>query len=97
MDEPSNELHATIEAIFERTLAMRDILVVLTAIVAKKEANPDRMFSSMSNGLSLKIDQFGQKSEALERVRAEIDWIVSAAHSLYQASNQSPSTPDQDL
>lgn len=68
-----------------KTLAIRDIVVVLLANQAASTADPTATLARVSNGLSERIDDpelADLGTETLEKIRAEIDWILGAAQKL---------------
>jgi hypothetical protein len=80
-----SDIESLLEGLMARTLAIRDVTVVLLAQQAVLTRDPTATLARISNGLSERIDgpelaDIG--TETLEKIRAEIDWILEAAQTL---------------
>jgi hypothetical protein len=68
-----------------RTLAIRDVVVVLLANQSVLTGDPTATLARISNGLSERIDDpelADLGTETAEKIRVEMDWILAAAQKL---------------
>jgi hypothetical protein len=80
-----SDIDDLLEGIMAKTLAIRDVVVVLLANQAASTGDPTTILARISNGLSERIDDpelSDLGTETLEKIRAEVDWILGAAQKL---------------
>jgi len=76
-----------------RTLAIRDVVVVLLASQAALTGDPIASLGRISNGLNERIDApelADLGTEVAEKIRAELDWIFEAAQTLATSRAKKP-------